>query len=179
MTNSDEGSSSPDHPGRTDAGTQVFGSDASVVVERAVDMDEIRVLFNEYQAFLGIDLCFQNFEQELADLPGKYAPPAGALLIARRQGALAGCVGLRPIDATRCEMKRLYVRPQHRGFGLGRTLAGQIIACARQSGYESMWLDTFSYLDAAMELYRFLEFEPAEPYCANPEEAVVYLRKLL
>jgi ribosomal protein S18 acetylase RimI-like enzyme len=164
----------PFHADGDDAGSRV-----SFVVQSAGDMDEIRDLFREYQSYLGIDLCFQNFEQELAGLPGKYASPRGALLTAKRNGALAGCVGMRPIDETHCEMKRLYVRADHRGLGLGRILAEKICDRARDSGYRSMWLDTFADLEAALKLYLSMGFEPMEPYYANPHEGAVYLRKLL
>jgi GNAT superfamily N-acetyltransferase len=140
------------------------------------DPDTVRALFREYEAMLGEDLCFQGFEQELAGLPGKYAPPAGRLFIAREQGEAAGCVALRAVSPRVCEMKRLFVRPNFRGRGLGRALAVRIIEEARVAGYASMLLDTLERLNAARELYRSLRFEEVAPYYQNPLPGVVYLK---
>jgi putative acetyltransferase len=179
MTNEDDVSRGLRHtqPFQMDADGTL--TDSPFLVQAAVDMDEIRELFREYQSFLKIDLCFQNFEQELAGLPGTYAPPRGVLLTARRGGSLAGCVGMRPVDETHCEMKRLFVRADHRSLGLGRILADQVCDRARRVGYRFIWLDTFEYLDAALKLYRSMGFEPMKPYYANPHEGAVYLRKRL
>ncbi len=142
------------------------------------DMDAVRALFREYQAFLNVDLCFQGFEAELAGLPGKYAPPAGRLLLARAGDEVAGGVALWPHDAPgRCEMKRLYVRPPWRGGGLGRRLAERIVAEARDAGYRRMVLDTLAHLAAARALYRDLGFTETRPYYHNPLDGVIYLEK--
>jgi putative acetyltransferase len=136
---------------------------------------EIRVLFQEYADWLRVDLCFQGFAQELAGLPGDYAPPAGRLLLVRDADAIAGCVALRPFDTQVCEMKRLYVRPAFRGHGLGRLLATAVIDSAREIGYERMRLDTFATMTAAIALYRSLGFTDAAPYRYNPFPDATYL----
>lgn len=140
----------------------------------ADELDAVRELFREYSEFLDFDLCFQGFEQELADLPGLYAPPRGCLLLAGAPGAPVGCVGMRPLDATTCEMKRLYVRPQGRSRGLGRRLCQEVIARARQAGYRSMKLDTVGKLETAIGLYRELGFVACERYCENPQPDVQF-----
>jgi len=139
------------------------------------DLDEIRVMLREYAAWLEVDLCFQNFEQELAGLPGDYAPPRGRLLIAEG----AGCVALRPIDDQTCEMKRLYVRPGHRGSGLGRGLVTAIIAEARGIGYARMRLDTMPKMDGAQRLYASLGFRDIAAYRYNPEPGARFLELTL
>lgn len=144
------------------------------------DWDAIRGLLREYAAQLGVDLCFQDFETELAGLPGPYAPPRGALLIARVDGSLAGCCALRPLDhsdyANACEMKRLYVRPQYRGLGLGRQLAEAILDAARQAAYASVLLDTLSDMETARALYQDLGFIEIPPYYYNPIPGSHYLK---
>ena len=127
----------------------------------------MRDLFLEYAGTLNFDLCFQDFETELEGLPGGYAPPAGMLLLARVHGVAAGCVGVRPLDAGRCEMKRLYVRPQYRGAQLGRRLAEQAIGFARAAGHARMLLDTLPRMDVAQRLYRKLGFVRRAPYYDN------------
>jgi len=139
------------------------------------DIGHIRDLFREYQQWLGVDLCFQGFEQEMIDLPGKYAEPKGCLLLARDGEAIVGGVGLWPLDESVCEMKRLYVRPDGRGRGLGRRLAVAIIDEARNRGYGRMFLDTLPQLTAALTLYNSLGFVETEPYYDNPLEGVSYL----
>jgi len=144
------------------------------------DVEEARRLFREYETALGIDLCFQNFEQELAELPGKYAPPGGALLLARAGGGeLAGCVALRPLPPEEevCEMKRLYLRDAFRGRGVGRLLAEAILAEARRIGYRKMRLDTLPSMRRAIPLYRSLGFTDIPPYTENPVEGVLFLEK--
>jgi ribosomal protein S18 acetylase RimI-like enzyme len=137
----------------------------------------VRELFTEYAAGLGHDLCFQNFAQELATLPGAYAPPRGRLLLAEVDGAAAGCVALRPLGDDRCEMKRLYVRSAHRGVGLGRMLAEAILDEARRAGYRAIVLDTLPTMETAITLYRSLGFRPTAPYCHNPIEGAVFLER--
>jgi GNAT superfamily N-acetyltransferase len=139
------------------------------------DLDEIRAMLREYAAWLEIDLCFQNFEEELAGLPGDYAPPRGRLLIAEG----AGCVALRTIDEEICEMKRLYVRPDHRGTGLGRRLVQAIIDEARSVGYGRMRLDTMPKMDSAQRLYASLGFHEIAAYRYNPEPGARFLELTL
>lgn len=136
---------------------------------------QARRLFVEYADALGIDLCFQNFEQELASLPGAYAQPAGRLLLAVYQGEVAGCVALRPLEAQACEMKRLYVRPRWRGHRVGIELAQRIIEEARLAGYKQMRLDTLPSMRDAIRLYRSLGFKEIEPYYANPVEGALFM----
>ena len=129
--------------------------------------DEIacaRELFREYAAALPIDLGYQGFAAELGNLPGAYRPPAGALLLARVEGALAGCVAVRPIDARVCEMKRLYVRPRYRGAGVGPALVEGAIAAATACGYDALWLDTLASMTTAQRLYAQFGFRTIAPY---------------
>lgn len=145
----------------------------------AQEIDEIRVLFREYEAWLGVDLGFQEIEEELATLPGKYAAPDGVLLLARKGRAAVGCAALRrfgSVEEKRCEMKRLYVRPEARGMGVGRALAEHLIAEACRLDYGTMLLDTLDRLRAAMGLYESLGFEQTSPYYENPLAGVVYWR---
>ncbi|MCX7780785.1 MAG: GNAT family N-acetyltransferase [Negativicutes bacterium] len=132
-------------------------------------------LMREYQASLGIDLCFQNFEQELAGLPGDYRPPDGRLYLAADDGKVAGCIALRRFDETTCEMKRLYVRPQFRGCGLARKLTEKIITDAREIGYCMMLLDTLPTMQVAQALYFSLGFREIPSYRFNPVPGTRYL----
>jgi GNAT superfamily N-acetyltransferase len=140
------------------------------------DAPAVRALFQEYAASLEFDLGFQGFELELAGLPGAYAPPPGALLVARAGGVPVGCVALHAFEAPAiCEMKRLYVRPGHRGSGAGRRLVEAIVSAARERGYERMRLDTVPGMESAIVLYRSLGFRPIAPYRVNPVEGALYL----
>lgn len=132
------------------------------------DLSAARALFSEYALGLGVDLSFQGFGQELDTLPGRYAPPRGRLLLAWRDGEPAGCVALRPLDETTCEMKRLYVRGQRRGEGLGRQLVERLCREARDAGYARICLDTLPGMGAAQSLYAALGFVQVEPYTFNP-----------
>jgi putative acetyltransferase len=143
----------------------------TICVARTSDIAEVRTLFQEYADSLAFALDFQDFERELADLPGAYAPPRGALLVAHG----AGCVGLRPVDEHTCEMKRLYVRPSARGTGLGRRLAEAIVTEARRLGYTRMLLDTVPGMEVAQGLYAQLGFRDIAPYRANPVAGVRFL----
>jgi GNAT superfamily N-acetyltransferase len=139
------------------------------------DVEAVRSLFREYAEGLGIDLSFQEFEAELAFLPGKYAPPAGRLLIAWEGGAAVGCVALRPLQGDACEMKRLYVRPIARGEQLGRQLALRVCQEARAIGYARLLLDTLASMSAARGLYLSLGFQSTEAYVFNPLPDAMYL----
>lgn len=150
------------------------------LVESATRTDDVRALFREYQQSLDVDLCFQGFEQELQELPGEYAPPLGALLLATVDGEAAGCCALRPLVNTdhvnACEMKRLYVRRAFRGFGLGRQLAERIMDLARQAGYGCVLLDTLDDMESARALYEDLGFVEIAPYYHNPLAGAHYLK---
>ena len=166
--------------------------EARPVVDRAVSVQDLaaaRVLMREYMTFLGENLDFQGIEEELEGLPGKYAAPTGALFIARLSGARggsyagpgepAGCVALRRLDEGICEMKRLFVRPEYRGYGIGRELTLRVIDAARALGYDRMRLDTLERLEGAVGLYRSLGFEEIPPYCENPLEGASFWEKKL
>jgi ribosomal protein S18 acetylase RimI-like enzyme len=144
------------------------------------ELAAVRRLFRAYADWLAVDLCFQDFERELATLPGAYGPPQGRLLLAKVGGEAAGCVALRPLQPGICEMKRLWVEPGFAGFGLGRELAETIIATAREAGYERMRLDTLpARMPAAQHLYRTLGFVEIPPYYHNPLDGVVMLELAL
>jgi GNAT superfamily N-acetyltransferase len=145
----------------------------------ATDIAQARALFEEYAAAIGVDLCFQNFDRELATLPGAYAPPRGALLVARAGGDAAGCVALRPLGTDVCEMKRLFVRPAWRGTGLGARLAQAILDEGRRLGYARMRLDTTPEMAAAQSLYARLGFRDIAPYRENPVPGTRFLELTL
>lgn len=140
----------------------------------------MRSIFREYADGLQVDLCFQGFEAELAELPGEYSEPRGALLMAQIDDKLAGCCALRPLDAVNypnaCEMKRLYVRPAFRRSGVGRQLVEAILDCARQAGYDCVLLDTLNEMETARALYQDLGFEEIPPYYHSPIEGAHYLK---
>ena len=142
-------------------------------------LEACRILFQEYVAWLGIDLAYQAFTVELATLPGNYAPPKGRLLLAMVDNATAGCVAMRPMSETVCEMKRLYVRPAFRGRGLGRQLAMRIIDVARQQGYTLMRLDTLPHLQDALRLYEQLGFMRCPAYYASPLIDTIFMEYAL
>jgi putative acetyltransferase len=143
--------------------------------ETPEQIEEVRRLLREYEASLGVSLCFQGFERELAELPGEYAPPGGRLLLAREAGHAVGCVTLRRLNDETCEMKRLYLRPGFRGRGAGRLLAMGIIDEARKIGYKKMRLDTLASMQEAMALYESLGFKRIEPYYRNPIPGAVFM----
>ena len=142
--------------------------------------DAARLIFKEYAAQLGVDLCFQNFDAELAALPGEYAGPQGALLLAMVNGELAGCCAMRPLVSSdypnACEMKRLYVRHPYRRLGLGRQLAEAALDSARVAGYHHLLLDTLSDMESARALYQDLGFHDIPPYYHNPIAGAHYLK---
>jgi len=144
--------------------------------ESPAQLAQARELFLEYAQSLGFSLCFQNFDQELATLPGDYSPPDGRLLLAEHEGQLVGCVALHQLEPGICEMKRLYLRPTMRGRGLGRVLADRIVAEARHIGYQRMRLDTVEpVMKDAVAMYRTLGFKEIAPYCTNPMSGVIYM----
>ena len=144
--------------------------------ESAAEWDQVRELFREYWASFGFSPCFQGFEAEVADLPGAYAPPGGALVLALVEGQAAGCAALRRFDAQRCEAKRLYVRPRFRGLGMGRALLDWVIAEARTMGYREMVGDTIPQMAVALAMYDRAGFERTGPYAEAPTPGAIYLR---
>ena len=151
-----------------------------IVPKTPQELNALRGLFQEYANALQIDLCFQGFEAELAGLPGEYAAPRGAVLMAMTNEELAGCCALRPLDSVdypnACEMKRLYVRPRFRRHGVGRQLVEAILDCAQVAGYACVLLDTLNEMESARALYQDLGFEEIEPYYHNPIEGAHYLK---
>lgn len=152
----------------------IFSPDGSVALEAT------RALFLEYAKSLKVDLCFQDFDQELLHLPGEYSAPRGALLVVSVDGEWAGCCAMRPLDSSdysnACEMKRLYVRPQFRGLGLGRRLAEIILDASRLAAYGCILLDTLDDMESARALYEELGFESIPPYYYNPIAGAHYLK---
>jgi GNAT superfamily N-acetyltransferase len=146
------------------------------MAQSAVQIAQVRELFSEYAKSLGFSLCFQSFDQELASLPGDYAPPGGRLLLAEYDGHLAGCAALHKLDAEVCEMKRLYLRPEFRGKGLGRALAEKILSEARAIGYKRLRLDTVEpVMKDAVVMYRKIGFKEIAPYRENPIAGALYM----
>lgn len=144
------------------------------VTEDFERMDDVRALFTEYAREIGIDLGFQGFEQELAELPGCYQAAHGVILLAETDGQLAGCVALRPLADRIAELKRMYVRPRYRGCGIAGCLADEVISRALQAGYSSIRLDTLAVMTAARGLYERLGFTRIESYYNNPLPDVAY-----
>lgn len=153
--------------------------------ESAADIDAVRALFREYGSSTAFESAFheylaiQHFEDELASLPGPYAPPAGLLLLATYEGTPAGCVAFKRLEDGICEMKRLYVRPAFRAHGLGRALGESILAAAHDAGYHTMRLDTLPSMRSAQALYASLGFREIAPYCKNPVEGAVFMERAL
>jgi GNAT superfamily N-acetyltransferase len=150
-----------------------------IQLESGQHLDVMRALFVEYAESLDFDLDFQNFKDELAQLPGEYAPPEGCLIIAFIQGEPAGCVGLRKLEKNVCEMKRLYVRPRYRAMGVGKVLAESIIREAGNRGYKHMRLDTVPSMKKARGLYLSMGFKRIDPYCYNPIQGATFMEKKL
>ena len=153
-----------------------------VSIVPAVTLDDvaiIRALFREYERSLGVDLCFQGFEQELESLPGSYAPPRGRLFLARADAEAGGCIALRPLSGDLCEMKRLYLRPSLRGKGAGRALAMRVIDEARAIGYRTMRLDTLPMMSEAIALYESLGFRRIPAYYESPIPGTLYMERAL
>ena len=150
-----------------------------VPVANASQLEKVRSLFQEYWDSFGFTPCFQDFGAELANLPGAYAPPDGRLALAIVEGATAGCIALRRLDRSRCEAKRLYVRPEFRGAGLGRALLDWVIAEARAAGYRELVGDTMPVMQRALAMYDRVGFERTAPYGEKPTEGAVYIRLVL
>ena len=145
-------------------------------VTSAEDIEAAKTLFRDYETWLGMSLCFQGFEEELASLPGKYAPPEGRLFLAFIENELAGCIALRKLEADVCEMKRLFLCENARGHGLGNQLIEKLIDEARQIGYTKMRLDTYPpKMGKAVTLYESHGFRPIEKYYDNPHEGVMFM----
>ncbi len=146
-----------------------------ITAETREHIKHFHELFREYEKQLNVDLCFQDFETELANLPGVYAPPEGCMLLAEYDNKIAGCATLKKIGEGVCEMKRLYVRPAFRGKAIGRELSEAIVEEARKMGYAKMRLDTLSRLTEAITLYRSMGFKEIKPYVFNPLDDVIYM----
>ena len=151
-----------------------------IQAETPEQIEQARALFREYESWLGLDLCFQGFEAELANLPGKYKQPDGRLFLAFADEKTAGCIALRKLEEGVCEMKRLYVRDTFRGLGLGKILIEKLIAEARLAGYKKMRLDTLpDKMPKAVELYEFYGFREIAPYYENPHKETLFMEKEL
>lgn len=151
-----------------------------VFAEEPAQIDDARAIFREYEKWLGLDLCFQNFEEELQTLPGRYAPPDGRLILAYKDGELAGGIALRKIEEGICEMKRLFLLEVARGSGVGNTLIEKLIGEAQKIGYKKMRLDTFPpKMGKAVKLYESHGFYEIAPYYDNPYDGVLYMEKVL
>lgn len=144
-------------------------------VDGGAGLADARVLFREFASALGRDLSFQDFARELSDLPGEYGPPLGALLLARFDGRLAGCVALRPLGGEGCEMRRLFVRHQFRGKGVGKRLALAVIEAAREAGHPAIRLGLATWMDEAIAIYRALGFRPIDPYRVDGVNGFVFM----
>ena len=148
--------------------------------ESAEEIEAARIIFREYEQWLGMSLCFQSFEEELADLPGKYAPPEGRLYVVKIGRESVGCIALRRLEEGVCEMKRLYLRESARGKGAGVALIEKVIDDAREIGYERMRLDTYPpKMGKAVDLYETHDFYAIPPYYHNPHEGVLFMEKIL
>ena len=147
-----------------------------IIEAKKQHMPDVRNLFREYQQWLGVDLCFQGFEQELMDLPGCYAAPQGRIWLAQFEDELVGCVAVRPKESTEAELKRLYVKPALHGMGFGKQLFVTAMNEARSIGYTSMVLDTLQSMQTAQAMYRRYGFFEIEPYYDNPQSGVQYYR---
>src|SRR5262249_44523057 len=154
-------------------------SDTQIVAVTSDSLDQVRCLFEEYWASFGFTPCFQSFGDEVATLPGAYAPPDGRLALALHQGEPAGCAAFRRFDSDRCEAKRLYVCPQFRGLGIGRALLKWIIAEARAAGYREIVGDTMPVMERALEMYARAGFDRTEPYSSSPTPGAIFLRMRL
>jgi len=151
-----------------------------IQAETSAQIEDARRLFREYEAWLDVDLCFQSFEEELNTLPGKYAQPSGRLLLALENEKPAGCIALRKIEDDICEMKRLYVRDDFRGTGLGKMLIERLIEEAKTIGYKIMRLDTLpDKMPQAIKLYQSYGFQKIEPYYENPHKETLFMEKFL
>ena len=150
-----------------------------VLVETGVHIREVKQLFAEYTETLGFDLDFQDYDDEIAHLPGDYTPPSGRLYLALYDGAIAGCIALRKLTPTVCEMKRMYVKPMYRCKGVGKNMALKVLDDARHIGYEKMRLDTIDTMHAAIALYRRLGFKSIPAYRKNPIEGACYFELTL
>ena len=148
-------------------------------VEKNEHLEQARLLFEEYAASLGIDLSFQNFDEELANLPDGYTLPSGCLLLATCEKQMAGCIALKKLDNDTCEMKRLYVLPQFRKLGIGKLLTEAVIEEARKLGYKRIRLDTLPSMIRARNLYKSLGFEEIAPYRYNPVEGTSFMELIL